>query len=315
MSRYADETRDRRLDPDSQAGGYFRHAVYNHWDPHEDVPQSDLESDRRKLVADEPTEAEFDEFRKLVAQFGAGEEAVTEDLAPLSIVLEDIDDQMFVTSQIYEEAKHTAFFDRYWREVVDPVAEELGFEVTPPTDPSYFGEDYVAIFDKTEAAMHRLLEDDSPESLARAVSHYHLIVESVLAQTGYYSFQSIYSDGGRDDIAEREFPNLDGVIQGVTYIRSDEGRHVGWGMHKTRELVQERGVDPQVVRDTLMDLMPHVANNVNDYGEVSNPVPLVGYSRDKLTRRIEILTNADSEIPPVEELVAIEGAEDAGAAD
>jgi len=314
MTGIRDTSREMRIDPDSFAGGYFQHAVYNHWDPYEDVPQSALETDRQRLIEDDPSEAEFEEFRKLVAQFGAGEEAVTEDLAPIMLALEDIDDQMFISSQIYEEAKHTQFFDRYWREVVDPAAEELGFEVTPPTDQRYFNEDYVEIFDRTEAAMERLLEDDSPEQMARAISHYHLVVESVLAQTGYYSFQSIYSDTGADGVAYREWPELPGVLEGVTYIRSDEGRHVGWGMQKVRQLVQEEGVDESVVRDTLQELMRYVAGNTGSYTEVSKPGPVVQYSRDKLTRRIEIITDDEAEVPPVEELVAVEGADGAAAA-
>jgi ribonucleoside-diphosphate reductase beta chain len=306
MSRYADDAREMRLDPDSFAGGYFRHAVYNHWDPWEDIPERELETDLERLVADEPTAEEFDEFRQLLAQFGAGEEAVTEDLAPMSIALDDIDDQVFLSSQIYEEAKHTAFFDRYWRTVVNPAAEELGFEVHPPTAGHYFNDDYVHVFDETDRHMERLLEDDSPEQMARAIAHYHVVVESVMAQTGYYSFQEIYGEGD-SDITEREMPHLPGVLAGIDYIRSDEGRHVGWGVRKLRTLVQSGAVDPQVVRDTLQDLMVHVAKNNSAYSVVSDPGAMISYSRDKLTRRIEIITQRDAEVPDVEELVALEG--------
>ncbi|UPM44886.1 hypothetical protein [Halocatena salina] len=41
--------------------------------------------------------------------------------------------------------------------------------------------------------------------------------------------------------------------------------------------------------------------------------PLVEYAQDKIPRRIEILTEAEAELPPVEELVKIEGTEDATA--
>jgi ribonucleoside-diphosphate reductase beta chain len=305
MSRYADDSREMRLDPDSFAGGYFRHAVYNHWDPYEDIPDETLETDLERLVADEPIEAEFDEFRQLLAQFGAGEEAVTEDLAPMSIVLDDINDQLFLSSQIYEEAKHTAFFDRYWRDVVNPAAEELGFEVHPPTADHYFNDSYTHVFDETERNMAELLEDDSPEQMARAIAHYHIVVESVMAQTGYYSFQEIYGDGD-SEITDREMPHLPGVLEGVSYIRSDEGRHVGWGVRKLREFVQNEVVDPQVVRDTLQDLMVHVAKNNGAYSVISDPGAMISYSRDKLTRRVEIITQQDAEVPDVEELVALE---------
>jgi ribonucleoside-diphosphate reductase beta chain len=314
MTQVEDTSRDMRLDVDSFAQGYFKNAVYRHWDPYEDIPQEDLEADRRKFIEDEPTEEEFDEMRTTVALFGAGEEAVTEDLMPLGLVLEDINKQMFISSQIYEEAKHTQFFDRYWRNVINPVAEALGFEVTAPTDQRYFGEPYIELFDKNEAAMERLLTDDTPENRAKAYCHYHLVIESVLAQTGYYGIQSSFSEAGSDEVANREFPTLDGLVEGITRIRSDEGRHVGFGMNEVRHLVHEEGVDPEVVQGTLQDLMPHVAGILqNATGVATNPVPLVDYSRDKLTRRVEILTDRDAEVPPVDDLVEIEGAPDTAA--
>jgi ribonucleoside-diphosphate reductase beta chain len=312
MTRYADQSRSLRLDPESQSGGYFRHAVYNHWDPYEDIPESLLEQDRERLMAaddDEISEAAFDDLRQSVALFGAGEEAVTEDLAPLMLVLESIDDQMFLSSQIYEEAKHTQFFDRYWRDVIDPVAEHHGMEVTAPTDERYFMPAYEQLFDDTEAAMHKLLEpgEDTPENRVRAYCHYHLTVESVLAQTGYYGLTNALSDSNVE-ITQPEAPDLelDGLVEGISYIRSDEGRHVGFGMHKVQQHLAEDGVDEQVVRSTLQELMPHVAGIVSYSDELVDPIPLVEYAREKLTRRIEIITNADAEIPDVEELVKLD---------
>lgn len=314
MTQIEDTSRDHRIDPDSFSGGYFRNAVYRHWDPYEDIPQEFLDADRRKLIESDMTEEEFDGLRSTLALFGAGEEAVTEDLAPLAIVLEDIDDQMFITSQLYEESKHTQFFDRYWREVIDPVAEERGFEVTRPTDQRYFNDDYITLFDKNEAAMKRLLDEDTPETRAQAYCHYHLTVESVLAQTGYYGLSAAFSPTGPemldDDAGEI---HLEGLIEGITYIRSDEGRHVGFGMQKVRELIQNGEVDPDVVQATLQELMGHVAGAVQGDEMTIDAAPLVEYAQDKITRRIEILTEAEAELPPVEELVKIEGAEDAAA--
>jgi ribonucleoside-diphosphate reductase beta chain len=312
MTQVEDASRDMRLDPDSFAQGYFKNAVYRHWDPYE---IEGLEEDREGLLDYEPTAEEFEELRTAIARFGAGEEAVTEDLMPLALVLEDINDQMFLSSQIYEEGKHTQFFDRYWRNVINPVAEELGHEVTNPTDQRYFNDDYIALFDKTEDAMETLLEDDTVENRVTAYCHYHLTVESVLAQTGYYGFQSVFSDTGSDEVALTDFPNADGIVNGIMKIRSDEGRHVGFGMNKVRNYVQSGEVDEQVVQDTLQDLMPHVAGTVSDFGEAINPTPLVMYARDKLTRRIDIITDAEAEVPPVHELVDMDESEDAAAAD
>jgi ribonucleoside-diphosphate reductase beta chain len=61
--------------------------------------------------------------------------------------------------------------------------------------------------------------------------------------------------------------------------------------------------------------MPHVAGINQEFTEASNPVPVIEYSRDKLTRRIEIITDADAEVPDVDELVKIDGSEASTAAD
>ncbi|MFB6142940.1 MAG: ribonucleoside-diphosphate reductase, partial [Halorientalis sp.] len=180
-------------------------------------------------------------------------------------------------------------------------------------DQRYFNDDYVAVFDKTEAAMERLLEEDTPENRVRAYCHYHLGVESVLAQTGYYGITSAFSDRGSDEIALGEWPNSEGLVAGIGKIRSDEGRHVGFGMQKVRGYVQSGAVDESVVQEVLQDLMPHIAGTVSDFEENINPVPLVNYARDKLTRRIEIITDAEAEIPDVDELVQLDDG-DAGAA-
>jgi ribonucleoside-diphosphate reductase beta chain len=302
-----------RLDPDSFASGYFQNAVYRHWDPYRDIPDALLEQDRERLVDREQTEAQFDGLRRTLALFGAGEEAVTEDLAPMCIALEDVDKQMFLTSQLYEEAKHTAFFDRYWREVVDPVAEARGFEVTRPTDERYFNDSYVELFDRTEAAMHRLLEDDSPEAFARAYCHYHLVVESVLAQTGYYGIQASWSPTGPEVDLPGEPVHLEGLVEGITRIRSDEGRHVGFGMHEVQRLVAEEGVNPDIVQETLGDLLPLVAGIVDDPENEVDSTYLVEYATEKLQRRIEIITDREAKIPPIEELVHVEGGRDVSA--
>lgn len=315
MAKLTDTDRGTRGDVDSFAGGYFRNAVYRHWDP----DALDLAGDREELLAHEGEFSgdEFDMLRLGVARFGGGEEAVTEDLMPLAMALEGTDEQMFLTTQLYEEAKHTRFFDRYWEEVLTPVAEELDLEVTDPTDERYLNDDYVALFDAVEDAMAALLDDRSPETLARAYSHYHVVAESVLAQTAYYSLQSAFSPTGDDAVTTRpreELPHLEGLVAGIAKIRSDEGRHVGFGMHEVQRLIREEGVDESVPQEVLTELMPHVAGIFTDIEGPVNHAAIVEYAHEKLTRRLDIITDADGDIPPVEELVAIEGADDGRAA-
>ena len=305
MTKVEDVTRQLRLDRDTTAQQFFEHGVYNHWDPYHDIPQEMVDGDRRTITEYDITEEEFEELMLALALFGAGEEAVTEDLAPLMLALDDVDKQMFVASQIYDEAKHAQFFDRIWREIVVPAAEAHGFDVTYPTDQRFFDDEYVELFDRTEAAMERLLTDDTPENRVEAYCHSHLVVESVLAQTGYYGLQSALSDRG-DDIAVSQFPNSESVVTGIGYIRADEGRHVGFGMHEIRHHLHEDGVDEQVVHDTLMDLMPLVANTLGRFGAAVDPVALVDYAQTKFAHRMEVLTNEEAEVPDIETLVDID---------
>jgi ribonucleoside-diphosphate reductase beta chain len=307
MTQIRDTSREMRIGEDTVGGGYFKHAVYNHWDPYEDVEQELLDTDRERSIDAEGDEDDFFETMQYLALFGAGEEAVTEDLAPLMVALEDINDQMFISSQIYEEAKHAQFFDRYWREVIYPVAEANGYERIPPTDQRFFPDGYVELFDRTEAAMERLLTDDSPENRVRAYCHYHLVVESVLAQTGYYGITTVMGPKADDAVSrpDADTPHLPGLVKGINFIRSDEGRHVGFGMQKVQAHIADDGVDEAVVQEILQELMPLVAETVSVGDGIVDPTPLVTYASDKLTRRIEIITDADAEIPPVEELVAL----------
>jgi ribonucleoside-diphosphate reductase beta chain len=56
--------------------------------------------------------------------------------------------------------------------------------------------------------------------------------------------------------------------------------------------------------------MPHVAAIVQEgYDDTFDPIPLVEYSSEKLQRRVEIITDSEADLPDVDELVEIEGAQ------
>jgi len=302
-----DGSRELQLDRESRGVRYFRNAVERHWDPWEiplDRDRDHLESFARE--ADDPDQL-MNSLRMSVARFGAGEQAVTEDLAPLAIVLESIDDQLFITSQLYEEAKHTAFFDRYWRAVIHRTEEAMGMDRSSPTDPRWFNDAYDELFERNERAMAALLDDDSPEARARAYSHYHLVIEGILAQTGYYGLQQSFSADNHP-----ELPHLPGLYQAFTSIRGDEGRHVGFGMAKLKELVGE-GVDPQLLDDTVTELMPLVngiaANEDGPYQEDVGvtPAELRRFASEKHVERMNQIRDATADIPDVETLTRLEG--------
>jgi ribonucleoside-diphosphate reductase beta chain len=287
------------LDPDARGHRYYRNAVERHWDPGE----IDLDVDRGRLASMD--DYGFDQLRRTLALFGAGEQAVTEDLSSLAVALEDPDDQLFVTTQLYEEAKHADFFDRYWRTVVTPAERERGEVPTAPTDDRWFPDDYVELFECNDRAMHRLLEADTPENRAKAYCHYHLVIEGILAQTGYYGVQNSW------DGSVPELPELPGLVEGFTKIRQDEGRHVGFGMAKLKALVESGAVEPALLHETVNELVPLtqgiVANSAEEDGPGAGPSELTEYASGRHTQRMQQIVDASADIPSVDELTRLAG--------
>jgi len=289
------------LDRDTRSYRYYRNAVDRHWDP----ADIDIEGDVAGLVSMHP--ASFDHFRSTVAKFGAGERAVTEDLAPLSVVLDDPADQAYLSTQLYEEARHLDFFERYWREVINPAEVERGIEQSSPTADRWVDDAYDELLQRTDEAMHRLLETDTARNRAIALCHYHLTIEGILAQTAYWGLQASYS------ASEPGLPTLSGFTTGLEAIRRDEGRHVGFGMTKLKQLV-EAGVDPQLLHDTVNELLPLVQRTttagLSPDKSRETPGPSVDelqeYAARKHTERMTQITDAETALPDVETLVEIE---------
>ncbi|WP_440763859.1 ribonucleoside-diphosphate reductase [Natronorubrum sp. DTA7] len=306
-----DYTPSELMNRESRSNRYYRNAVERHWDPGEIDLEQDVKNLLEYIEGTEDYDARaWDRTLNGIAKFGAGEDAVTEDLAPLATVLEDIDDQLFLTTQLYEEAKHADFFDRYWREVIWTVEDELGWERSNPRDEKWFNDPYIELFDRNKKAQDRLLEDDTPENRAKAYCHYHLTVEGILAQTGYYGMQTSY--GGEFE----ELPYLPGLVEGFTKIRSDEGRHVGFGMNQLKTLIREEGVDPELIEGTVNELLPLVQGITEDDRFQPDPGEervglqdgeLAAYAVDKHTDRMRQITDAAADIPDVDELVRLEG--------
>ncbi len=220
------------------------------WDPAAIDFGQDL-ADWQALAADER-----DLLLRLTAQFQGGEESVTYDLLPLLQTMAEqgrIEDEMFLTAYLWEEAKHVEGFHRFLREVVGTM-DDLDHYLTPA---------YRQLFcEALPAAMDRLRTDGSPEALAAAGVTYQMIVEGVLAETGYAAYYAVLETHAI----------LPGMQNLVRFIQRDEARHVAYGVYLLSRLVAEHGDAAWDTIEARMNaLLPvvlqHIEETLNPYGE------------------------------------------------
>ena len=203
------------------------------WDP----AAIDLSQDARDWAG--LSDRERDLLLRLSAQFGAGEESVTTDLLPLlgwAAAEGRLEDELFLTAYLWEEAKHVEAFDRFLREVAG-VEGDLDHYLTPA---------YRAHFAEAQpAAMDRLRTDHSVEALVGALVTYQMGTEGVLAETGYHGYYTVLGD---HDI-------MPGMRQVVQNIQRDESRHVGYGVYLLSRLVAEGGDEVWALVEAQMGQM------------------------------------------------------------
>jgi ribonucleoside-diphosphate reductase beta chain len=191
------------------------------WDPRDIDLTRDAE-DWARLDAPEQ-----DLLLRLTSLFQAGEESVTLELLPLILVIAEegrLEEEMFLASFLWEEAKHVESFRRFFDEVAHD-RSDLSRYHTP---------NYRRIFyDALPTAMNRLRTDRSPVAQAEASVTYNMIVEGVLAETGYRAYDALLQRNGI----------MPGMQQVVGHLRRDEARHIAYGVYLLSRLVAEHG-DP-----------------------------------------------------------------------
>jgi ribonucleoside-diphosphate reductase beta chain len=160
-----------------------------------------------------------------VVGFLVGERAVAHDLAPLQLALRRergrMDEEMYITQQVYEESVHVEFFTRWMEEV-------LG-DIPPEKLPKLQGEGTPIINKNLPDAMNALYTDISPKAQMTATVVYHGIVEGVLAEVGYEVF---YDCLGQNGI-------LKGLREGIRNIQIDESRHIAFGTYLAQRIIQD----------------------------------------------------------------------------
>jgi ribonucleoside-diphosphate reductase beta chain len=186
--------------------------------------------------------------------FFNGEERVTATLAPFVWAAPKPEIEMFLSSQMVDEARHTVFFDRWWREVVGTEAAEMKDileEIRPDTNEGY----NELFYDRLPGVAQRMASNPKDiDAFIEGVTIYHIVVEATLALTGQ-RFQL-------ESMREMGLTHL-GYYQGFTAVARDESRHVNFGVKVLQEAVREDAERfAPLIQRTLVECLPLISGTL-----------------------------------------------------
>jgi ribonucleoside-diphosphate reductase beta chain len=261
-----------------------RHGIWNPAD-------IDFTVDAQQWRALAPDEQDL--LLRLATLFQGGEEAVVIDILPLLDVVSQerrLDEQLYLTSFVWEEAKHVEGMHRFLHAV-----GALDTDLTRFHTPAY----RTIFTDALPQAMQRLRHDTSPVAQARASATYNMIVEGVLAETGYHVFHEI--------LVSRDI--LPGMQQMTGLLKLDESRHIAYGLYLLSRLGIEHGAPVwDAIADTVNVLMdPAIAVITEAFAAYPadavpfalSSAPFVEHAMSQGAKRLDRLERARAQGVPV----------------
>jgi ribonucleoside-diphosphate reductase beta chain len=256
-------------------------TLYRHWEESQWSPWDiDLSTDQAQWQ--EMEDRSLVSF--VLGSLMVAEERITTKFSGLVGADGSEEEVTFLATQQVDEARHMQFYARFQDEVVSTPAviaahvERARAQVSPA---------FQTIFDdKLVAAHERLLATPGDRGAKVAfVTVYHLILEATLGLTTFEFATRFMTREGL----------LPGFVAGYTKIHHDEHRHIGYGVWFLRRAVAENASMGDVVRATLRELLPAVAESLTvptgaDASALgASADELRAFALDGLTRRLKII--------------------------
>src|SRR2546421_10948208 len=131
--------------------------------------------------------------------FFTGEERVTATLAPFVWAAPTPEIEVFLSTQMVDEARHTVFFQRWWHEVVGTKAKDMTTllkEIRPEANEGY----NILFYEKLPATAQRLASNPKDfDAFVEGVTLYHIVIEATIALTGQrFELESMREQGLTD---------------------------------------------------------------------------------------------------------------------
>jgi ribonucleoside-diphosphate reductase beta chain len=181
-----------------------------------------------------------------LSSFFIGEQKVAEELGPMMRAAPTEEMRIFLCTQIADEARHVAFFNRFYEEVgvlESSTLQERLVETSAHLNPKF----HDLFDDMLHSRVDKLARDPSDlETLVEAVTLYHMVIEGMLALTGQHFIISYNEENG----------TLPGFVEGFNNVARDEHRHVAFGARFLREMARADTRYADAIQRTLVESGP-----------------------------------------------------------
>ena len=221
--------------------------------------------------------------------FFTGEERVTATLAPFVWAAPSPEVEIFLSTQMVDEARHAVFFDSWWRAVPGTDKADMG-SLLADVRPTVAGGYDELFYDLLPGVAGRLAKNPKDvDAFVEGVTMYHIVIEATLALTGQrFTLDQMRQEGNT------QF----GFYQGFTAVARDESRHVNFGIKFLQEAVRD---DPDrfapIIQRTLVDCLPLISGTLeppdgdqryySDFGRSQDEV--MEYAMSSLNKRLQAI--------------------------
>jgi ribonucleoside-diphosphate reductase beta chain len=260
--------------------------LYRRWEAQQwAVAQIDFSLDREDWV--QATDIEKKATLWSHRLFFNGEERVTSTLAPFVWAAPTPEIEVFLSTQMVDEARHTVFFEKWWRDVAGTDARnmtQLLKEIRPEANEGY----NQLFYERLPATAQRLASNPRDfEAFVEGVTLYHIVIEATIALTGQrFELESMREQGLTDR----------GFYRGFTAVARDESRHVSFGIKLLQEAVREDAERyAPIIQRTLVECLPLISGTldppdpryVTDFGHTESEI--VEFAIDSLNKRLRAI--------------------------
>src|SRR3954467_1325720 len=260
--------------------------LYQLWERQQwSVYELDFTQDRVDWHERIPPDERFQRMYGL-SSFFVGEQRVEAELGPMMRAMPDEDMRIFISTQIADEARHVAFFNRFYEEVGVLEADSLQGRLDETS--AHLNPKFRQLFDEMlKSRVDRLAaEPEDLETLVEAVTLYHMVIEGMLALTGQHFIIEYNEQAG----------TLPGFVEGFNKVARDEHRHVAFGAR----FLRDRAGKGEKYRDGIVRPIPEsgpAADGVLTPPWYEDGMELFGYTLDEtrafamkaLERRLKVI--------------------------